>query len=137
MKETIDVAVRMVGHLLERHGITGPFFADKDGNHYGQSMVDHPQINQYCMWGATLATARKLQLNEEVLGRAILGVLAGSNFSTDSTLIITFWERTKMEHPLWDPSSRIPYGGGYRARLNMARKLQMYGNDPRLNTATG
>ena len=106
-KYTIGDAIRMVGHLLEHNGITGPFFADKKGR---STEANDSATCRYCAAGACKAVAETLGV-DHVAVRDTAATVWGQRS------IVLAWE---LKHQ----SINVPSSAGQRKKL--ARKLQAY-----------
>lgn len=107
-RESLKTAVRMVGHLLEHHGCTGPFVANKDGRHLEPG---DPEATQWCLAGACEEVAHRLFYTPHWLDR-----------------YVTFAVLQKLGQPgvnrirLWEGELGRPTTP--EQRLALARKLQ-------------
>lgn len=111
-KDDINTAVRMVGHLLEHNGLTGPYAADKEGNWIDS---ESPQAHRFCMAAACDLVSTKLGIihsgyavDVTVAVRECLGVGRLTNR-------VTLWEGTSFHETTPEE------------RLVIARKLQTCG----------
>jgi hypothetical protein len=105
-KYTIGDAIRMVGHLLEHNGITGPFYADKDGNY---TSGGDSTTCRFCMAGAIDKVCETLGLrNERPVSAEVVRMFPNSYGSR-----VIVWEG--------DDQPTTP-----EERLAIARKLQAY-----------
>lgn len=99
-KFSIPEAIRIMGHLLEHHGISGPVAVDKNGAH---TVPQDPQATGWCMFGVALLLDRKHGVDYTYLVEMV-GRCLGKTCS-----LAGMWEYTTPEE-----------------RLAMARKLQAY-----------
>lgn len=111
MKESVDVAVRMVGHLLEHHGCTGPFAADAKGS---DVELDAPMATQWCFAGAIQVVSKTMgYCNSVWLDRELTSACA--KYLNDYRSPILIWESYSFQ-----PTTA-------EERLEIARKLQRCG----------
>lgn len=112
MIESIETAVRMVGHLLEHHGTTGPFAADKDGI---EVAIDDPAATSWCLAGACELVSSKLGFCKRPW--------------LDHTIrpeVLKLFSEAYSTVPLWEGNTPTCSTTPER-RLEIARKLQRCG----------
>ena len=104
-KYTVGDAIRMVGHLLEHHGIVGPYWVNSEGTDQPEPTA---QTSGFCMAGACIVV-------EQALG---LGT-AGSWGTVVSNPIERKYGNQRVS--LWEGTSNRTTA---EQRLQLARELQ-------------
>lgn len=110
-QHTIGEAVRMVGHLLEHHGIVGLFVADPSGQ---PTDIRDPLACSWCMAGACEIVAHTLNVNVFHVRMAAVDIADPSDTAHGSPVVL--WERETGGSCGTTPAERIA----------IARKLQGY-----------
>lgn len=109
-----DVAVRMIGHLLEHHGTFGTMAEDIEGY---SCAFSYGRANKWCLLGAIYIIALRLNKNSQSLQKMV-GAFIPKHFVVKYSH--TNINKMKPVVRFWDNATKL-------SQLRFARKLQRYG----------